>query len=568
MRRLTTSVLVAWALACSVGVARAETFLLEDGGRLAGDVVREWKDDERRPWLRVRTSYGHVDVPAKSVKRRLKTERDSHTVHVAEARITATEGKVQRSRDDGETWQAVGGEGTTAAEHEYPLTVRAGEQLRTLAESTADLDLGWGVLHLAAESELELAETGRASVRLRRGRMGGQVEGADGARQFRVETPEASMGVRGTVFAVTVADGESRFAVAEGEVVVGEESVGAGESLTVAADGSTERGDTLGDDDLLTRTTDAPRFSRIEWVLVPGGTVELRTTLNSPWTPQDTDVPTSNKAKAWAKWMDCDSAALEVTVPTLLVSRTEVTSAQFDRFLRWIERNGIERIDPALAGTDIATGNWANDKWTELADAKWREGDYPALVLWESADLFARWLGARLPSNSEWDHLARGDDDSPGGHEHVDRLNEVAWTWHNTGAEEVDPFKDPLLDEYRAKPQGHPTRKLSRWRNDAARGGRGPREVGLLAPNAHGLHDVFGNVWEWAADRFDSQPAMEDHPTDGSPMVVGDELLRMQRGGDFATPFWGCFVASARSATVVAERRAGAGIRLVRDLPE
>ena len=61
------------------------------------------------------------------------------------------------------------------------------------------------------------------------------------------------------------------------------------------------------------------------------------------------------------------------------------------------------------------------------------------------------------------------------------------------------------------------------WYRDNA-GGR-VREVGLKLPNAWGLHDMLGNVWEWCWDQYD-------------PEVYGS--YRIFRGGSWAEEERGC----------------------------
>lgn len=99
--------------------------------------------------------------------------------------------------------------------------------------------------------------------------------------------------------------------------------------------------------------------------------------------------------------------------------------------------------------------------------------DHPATVSWQDAQAFITALNQRentrryrLPSEAEWEYAARA------------------------GTQSAYSFGDSAAD----------LGQYAWFGEDFARGGTHP--VGQKRPNAWGLYDVHGNVWEWVEDTF------------------------------------------------------------------
>lgn len=101
----------------------------------------------------------------------------------------------------------------------------------------------------------------------------------------------------------------------------------------------------------------------------------------------------------------------------------------------------------------------------------------------------------------------------------------------------------------------------------AENSGRTTHPVGQKKPNAWGLYDMSGNVWEWVHDRFDgayyqSSPR-EDPP---GPTEPTSGAYRVYRGGGWFYGAGYCRVAARGNARPGA--RGGAlGFRLLRTAP-
>ncbi|MBM3288691.1 MAG: formylglycine-generating enzyme family protein [Candidatus Hydrogenedentes bacterium] len=88
----------------------------------------------------------------------------------------------------------------------------------------------------------------------------------------------------------------------------------------------------------------------------------------------------------------------------------------------------------------------------------------------------------------------------------------------------------------------------------------GTHSVGLKLPDAWGLYDMSGNVWEWCEDWYHS--SYTGAPTDGSAWVSPTGSNRVIRGGGWGS-YYGCRSAG-RNYYGPSDTNSGIGFRLAR----
>ncbi len=119
-------------------------------------------------------------------------------------------------------------------------------------------------------------------------------------------------------------------------------------------------------------------------------------------------------------------------------------------------------------------------------------------LTWLSATAYCKWLSEgegktfRLPTEAEWEYACRAGSNAK--YCFGDDASELGdYAWYKENSEKVT------------------------------------HDVGLKKPNAWGLHDMHGNIWEWCVDRYAENYA--EVSNDGSAYMVASERGMVLRGG-------------------------------------
>jgi formylglycine-generating enzyme required for sulfatase activity len=150
-----------------------------------------------------------------------------------------------------------------------------------------------------------------------------------------------------------------------------------------------------------------------------------------------------------------------------------------------------------LGVTEVTLGQYRKYKpkhRIEGADDEFNEDDRPAaMVSWDDAVAFCKWLSEQpkekaagrtyhLPTEAQWEWAARAGTATSRHFGDTDK-GQAKYSWFNV--------------TYKPNPK-HESK------------GRGRQPVAKLLPNAWGLYDVLGNVWEWCSDRRGDRDSGEE----------------------------------------------------------
>lgn len=178
----------------------------------------------------------------------------------------------------------------------------------------------------------------------------------------------------------------------------------------------------------------------------------------------------------------------------------------------------------------------------------WSADDVPvANVTWDESRTFCSFFGGRLPTEAEWEYAARGGSGSA----RYGLLDDIAWYGDNSGDSRIDT--DALAKQ---------SRSLAAFVEAQKANGNRAHPVGTKAPNAFGLFDMLGNVWQWTADWYGLDYYKERVEVDPKGPASGND--RVLRGGSWANGSrFGR--ASSRYWVKPTDRVADNGFRCVRD---
>lgn len=175
---------------------------------------------------------------------------------------------------------------------------------------------------------------------------------------------------------------------------------------------------------------------------------------------------------------DSERPVHRVWIDTVLLAATQVTNAEYARFLR-------------------ATSALPPPFWQ---DPNFNHPQQPvAGVCWFEAVRYCEWLSSqtgrayRLPTEAEWERAARGG------------LEQKQFPWGDDAPHSLPDY-------------------AIRWQT-------GPQPVAGYAPNAFGLYDISDNVHEWSSDWYD--PNYYAISPDRNPRGPEPGQRKASRGGSW-----------------------------------
>lgn len=227
--------------------------------------------------------------------------------------------------------------------------------------------------------------------------------------------------------------------------------------------------------------------SGIVFVLVPGGTSWQGSQKTDPAAPNFVVEP------------QIDEVLQRVTLDSFFLARHELTRAQWYRL--------SNREEPSINKRGISYPNDSVIGWSHPVEN----------VDWRMCDVLLRHYGMTLPTEARWEYAARAGTVTPW------------WTGNDpstlAGAANVLDLRAEA-----AMP------RWGRQEGDFDDGFVGSSAVGSLRANPFGMHDMYGNLWEWCLDAYETRYGI---PRRGDGLrfeSASSTAERAYRGGGHSMP--------------------------------
>jgi formylglycine-generating enzyme len=283
-------------------------------------------------------------------------------------------------------------------------------------------------------------------------------------------------------------------------------------------------------------------------------------------------------AQGDGKWDDGEQPVHPVSLDAFDIDTTSVTNADFAKFVdatgyrteaEVFGYSAVFHLALAAADQDVLGQPPQTPWWLGVRGADWRHpggpesdiadlADHPVVhVSWNDAVAYADWAGRSLPTEAQWEAASRGG------------LESARYPWGN----ELGAWEGSAGDT--AWP-------VNIWQgtfpsvNTAEDGFLTTAPVHTFEPNAYGLWQTVGNVWEWCADVWaegtyaaDEQAAQAmggivHDPTGPAPADPATDV-RVMRGGSYLCHDSYCnrYRNAARSSNTPDSSMGNAGFRTV-----
>ncbi len=199
--------------------------------------------------------------------------------------------------------------------------------------------------------------------------------------------------------------------------------------------------------------------------------------------------------------------AHKVKLSDFYVSKTEVTNAQFVKFLN--EKGNQRQGNTMWIDLDGKWRTYHNPIYQEDGKFYVKPGyeNYPVMfVSWWGAEAYCKWAGGRLPTEAEWEYLARLQF----------KNNSIA---------------PDTLEKYAVFKQNS---------------GYHPNPVATKQPTKPEIYDLLGNMAEWCFDWYDD--TYYSHAKHKNPLGPENGQMKVLRGGSWATPAKSIYPTNRRAA--------------------